>query len=41
MILSIHIVMSDGKFKGSTKNKSELDRPDHDSHANGAERYLV
>ena len=31
--------MSDGK--GSTKNKFELDRPDDDSHANRAERYLV
>jgi len=38
--------MPDGK--GSTKNyilewKSELlvDRPDHDSHANRTERYLV
>ena len=31
--------MSDGK--GSTKNKFELDRSDHDSHANRAERYLV
>jgi len=31
--------MSDGK--GSTKNMFELDRPDHDSHANSAERYLV
>jgi len=24
-----------------TKNKFELDRPDHDSHANHPERYLV
>jgi hypothetical protein len=39
LILSIHIVRSDGK--GSTKNKFELDRPDHDSHENRAERYLV
>ena len=39
LILSIHIVMSDGK--GSTKNKFELDRTDHDSHANRAECYLV
>jgi len=31
--------MSDGK--GSTKNKFELDRPDHDSHPNRAERYLI
>jgi len=31
--------MSDGK--GSTKNKFEVDRPDHDSHANHAECYLV
>ena len=31
--------MSDAK--GSTKNKFELDRPDYDSHANPAERYLV
>ena len=31
--------MPDGK--GSTKKKCELDRPDHDSHANRAERYLV
>ena len=23
------------------KNKFELDRPDHDSHGNHAERYLV
>ena len=38
LIVSIHIVMSDGK--GSTKNKFELDRPNHDSHANRAERYL-
>jgi len=40
LILSIHIVISDGK--GSTKNnilewKFELDRPDHDSHANYTE----
>jgi len=35
----IDFVLSDGK--GSTKNKFELDRPDHDSHANRAERYLV
>ena len=27
--------------KGCTKNKFEPDRPDHDSHANRAERYLV
>ena len=27
--------------KGSTKNKFELDRSDHDSHANRAEGYLV
>ena len=39
LIKSIHIVMSDGKCY--TKNKFELDRPDHDSHANRAERYLV
>jgi len=45
LILSIHIVMSDAK--GSTKKtyilewKSELDRPDHDSHENRTERYLV
>jgi len=31
--------MSDGK--GSTKTKFELDKPEHDSHANRAERYLV
>ena len=36
--------MSDGN--GSTKNsilelKFEIDRPDHDSHANCTERYLV
>jgi len=31
--------MSDGN--GSTKNKFELDRPDHDSHANRTERYFV
>ena len=32
--------MSDGK--GSIKTNSfELDRPDHDNHANRAERYLV
>jgi len=37
--LSIHIAMSDGK--DSTKNKFELDRPDHGSHANRAEGYLV
>jgi len=30
--------MSDGK--GSTKNKFEPDRPDHDSHTNRAERYF-
>ena len=39
VILSIRIVMSDGK--GSRKNMFELDRPDHDTHANGAECYLV
>jgi len=38
-MLSIHLVISDGK--GSTKNKFELDRQDHDSHTNRAERYLV
>jgi len=38
MILSIHIVMSDGK---GSKKMFELDRPDHDSHANRAEHYLV
>jgi len=31
--------MSDGK--SYTKNNFELDSPDHDSHANHAERYLV
>ena len=31
--------MSDGK--SSTKNKFELDKSDHDSHTNCAERYLV
>ena len=31
--------MSDGK--SSTKNKFELDRPDHDSHANLADIYLL
>jgi len=31
--------MSDGK--GSAKNKFEVDRPDHDSHENRAERFLV
>ena len=31
--------MSDGK--GSTKNKFELYKPDHDSHAYHTERYLV
>ena len=31
--------MSDGK--GYTKNKFELDKPDHGSQANRAERYLV
>jgi len=31
--------MSDGN--NYTKNKSELDRPDHDSHADCAECYLV
>jgi len=31
--------MADGK--GYTKNMFELDRPDHDSHANRAERHLV
>jgi len=31
--------MSDGK--GYTKNKFQLDRSDHDSHANRAARYLV
>jgi len=31
--------MSDAK--GSTKNKFELDRLDHDSHENCAERYLA
>jgi len=30
--------MSDGK--GSTKNNFELDRLNHDSHANRAERYF-
>ena len=39
MIKSIHIVMSYGK--SYTKNKFELDRPNHDSHANHAERHLV
>ena len=38
-ILSIHIVISDGN--GSTKNKFEHDRPDHDRHANRAEYHLV
>ena len=38
-MLSIHIVMSDDK--GSTKYKFELDRTDHDSHENHAERYWV
>ena len=37
--LTIHIVMSDGK--GSTKYKFQLDMPDHDNHANRAERYLI
>ena len=31
--------MSDGK--SYTKNKFELDRPDHDGNANLAKRYLV
>ena len=31
--------MSEGN--GYTKNKFELDRPDHDSHPNRAEGYLV
>jgi len=31
--------MSDGK--SYTKNKFELDRLDHDSHGNRAERYLL
>ena len=35
----IDIVMSDGK--GSINNKFELDRRDHDTHANRAEQYLV
>jgi len=39
LIKSIHIVMPDGK--SYTKNKFELDRPNHDSHTNRAERYLV
>ena len=33
------MIMSDGK--DYTKNKFELDRQDHGSHANCAEHYLV
>jgi len=39
LILSIHIIMSGGN--GSTINKFELDRSDHDSYETRAERYLV
>ena len=39
LLISIHIVKSDGK--GSTKNKFELDRLDHDSYVNRLERYSV
>jgi len=37
----IDFIHSHHHVKSSTKNKFELDRPDHDSHANHAEHYLV